>query len=116
MEPVETTELIRTSQTWDGAALPDFPQGKPELTVFRTVFPVGGITGWHYHTAINYGIIEQGDLTIVCRDGTEHTFHEGEPIVEVVGTIHRGENRGTKPVILIMFYFAEPGKNLTVQV
>ena len=111
----KTTELIRTSQTWDGAQLPDFPQGRPELTVFRTVFPVGAITGWHHHTAVNYGIVSQGDLTIVCKNGKEHTFHEGEPLVEVVGTIHRGENRGTKPVILDMFYFAEPGKVLTIQ-
>ncbi len=28
---IKTTNLIRTSQSWDGAPLPDFPQGKPEL-------------------------------------------------------------------------------------
>ena len=38
---------------------------------------------------INYGIVEQGELTIVCEDGYERTFHAGEAIVEVVGTIHR---------------------------
>lgn len=110
-----TKELIRTSHTWDGAQLPDFPQGRPELTVLRTTFPVGAITGWHHHTAVNYGIVEQGDLTIVCKNGNVHTFHEGEPLVEVVGTIHRGENRGDKPVILNMFFFAEPGKVITIQ-
>jgi len=26
---IKTTELIRTSQSWDGAQLPDFPQGQP---------------------------------------------------------------------------------------
>ena len=112
---IKTTELIRTSQSWDGAILPDFPQGKPELRVIRLDFPVGAKTGWHHHTVVNYGIVQQGELTIVCQDGSEKTFREGEPLVEVIGTIHRGENRGRKPVILNMFYFSLPGQEITIQ-
>ena len=112
---IKTTELIRTSLSWDGTVLPDFPQGKPELRVVRLDFPVGAKTGWHHHTVINYGIVQQGELTIVCQDGSERMFHEGEVLVEVVGTIHRGENRGIKPVILNMFYFSTPGVEITVQ-
>ena len=112
---IKTTELICTSQSWDGAMLPDFPVGKPELRVIRLDFPVGAKTGWHHHTVVNYGIVQQGDLTIVCQDGSERTFHEGEPLVEVIGTIHRGENRGKKPVILNMFYFSAPGAEITIQ-
>ena len=112
---IKTTELIRTSESWDGVALPDFPQGKPELRVIRLDFPVGAKTGWHHHTVVNYGIVQQGDLTIVCQDGSERTFHEGEPLVEVIGTIHRGENRGRKPVVLVMFYYSEPGAEITIQ-
>ena len=114
-QDIKTTELIRTSQSWDGVQLPDFPQGKPELRVVRLDFPIGAKTGWHHHTVVNYGIVQQGDLTIVCQDGTEKTFHEGEALVEVIGTIHRGENRGTKPVILNMFYFSESGVEITIQ-
>ena len=112
---IKTTELIRTSESWDGAKLPDFPQGKPELRVIRLDFPIGAKTGWHHHTVVNYGIVQQGDLTIVCQDGSERTFHEGEPLVEVIGTIHRGENRGRKPVVLVMFYYSEPGAEITIQ-
>ena len=50
-----------------------------------------------------------------CQDGSEKTFREGEPLVEVIGTIHRGENRGRKPVILNMFYFSLPGQEITIQ-
>ena len=112
---IKATELICSSQSWDGVALPDFPVGKPELRVIRLDFPVGAKTGWHHHTVVNYGIVQQGDLTIVCQDGSERTFHEGEPLVEVIGTIHRGENRGKKPVVLVMFYYSEPGAELTIQ-
>ena len=38
---IKTNELICTSQSWDGARLPDFPQGQPELRVIRLDFPVG---------------------------------------------------------------------------
>ena len=112
---IKTTELIRTSQSWDGAQLPDFPQGQPDMRVVRLDFPVGAQTGWHHHNVINYGVVAQGELTIVCQDGNERTFREGEALVEVVGTIHRGENRGTKPVILYMFYVSSPGTEITVQ-
>ena len=112
---IKATELLRTSQTWDGVALPAYPTEHPELRATRMEFPVGSKTGWHHHTVINYGIVQQGELTIVCQDGTERTFHEGEALVEVVGTIHRGENRGRKPVILNMFYVSSPGMEITIQ-
>ena len=106
---IKKTELLRTSQSWDGVELPDYPSGRPELSVVRLVFPVGAKTTWHHHNVINYGIVEQGELTIVCADGTEKTFRVGEALVEVVGTIHRGENRGKEPVVLDMFYVGKEG-------
>ena len=95
--------------------MPAYPAARPELIVNRTVFPAGAKTGWHHHTVINYGIIEQGELTIVCQDGTERTFRQGEAMAEVIGTVHRGENRGEEPVILNMFYVSTPGTEVTVQ-
>jgi len=112
---IQTTEILRSSQSWDGAALPDYPSERPELVAKRMIFPVGAKTGWHSHTVINYGIVEQGELTIVCEGGLEQTFSQGQAIVEVVGTVHRGENRGTKPVILNMFYVSAPGLEVTIQ-
>ena len=112
---IQSTELLRSSQAWDMTALPDYPSGRPELVVNRMVFPVGAKTGWHHHNVINYGIVEQGELTIVCQNGAEHTFRKGEALIEVVDTIHRGENRGNEPVILNMFYASAPGQTITVQ-
>ena len=62
MKQVETTELIRTSQSWDGAELPDYPQGRPELVAMEYVFPTGQKLGWHHHDVMNYGILVQGDV------------------------------------------------------
>ena len=115
LKQVETTELVRTSQSWDGAELPDYPKGHPELVAMKYVFPAGKNLGWHHHDVMNCGVLVQGELTIVAQDGTEKVVHEGGAVVEMVGTIHHGENRGTKPAILYMFYLSQKGQPLSVQ-
>ena len=112
---VETTELIRTSQSWDGAELPDYLRGRPEIVAVKYEIPTGQSLGWHHHPVMNFGILVQGELTIISQDGTEKTVHEGEAVVEMVGTIHHGENRGTKPVLLYMFYLSQEGMALSEQ-
>ncbi len=112
---VKVLELKRTSQSWDGAELPDYPVGKPELVVKRYIFPRGSKLGWHHHPVINYGIVQQGELTIIGLDGKEKTVRTGEPVVEMVGTIHHGENRGDKTVVLDMYYVSQKGTPLAVQ-
>ena len=112
---IKIIDLARTSQSWDGAQLPDYPSGKPELVVRRYIFPAGSILGWHHHPVINYGIVQQGELTIIGLDGKETTIRAGEPVVEMVGTIHHGENRGKETVVLDMFYISQNGTPIAVQ-
>lgn len=113
-QQVETTELIRTSQSWDGAELPDYPQGRPELVVKKYVFPAGQKLAWHHHPVMNYGVLVQGELTIIAKDGTEKVVHAGEAVVEMVGTVHHGENRGSQSAILYMCYVSQEGLPLSV--
>ncbi len=115
VQQVVSEELIRTSQSWDGVELPDYFEGRPELVAVKYVFPAGQKLGWHHHPVINYGVLVQGELTIIGQDGKEKVVHEGEAVVEMVNTIHHGENRGTKPVILYMFYLSKEGEPLAVQ-
>lgn len=114
MNQLETIELIRTSQSWDGAELPDYFQGRPEIVAMKYIIPQGQKLGWHHHDAMNCGILVQGELTIVAQNGTEKVVHEGEAVVEMVGTVHHGENRGDKTVILYMFYLSKEGLPLSV--
>lgn len=94
--------------------MPDYPTGRPELVAIRYVFPPGKKLGWHHHDVMNYGVVQQGELTIVTVDGKEKTVREGEAVVEMVGTIHHGENRGSAPVVLNMFYLSQKGQPLSV--
>ena len=114
MEQVQITELIRTNQSWDGVELPDYLQGRPEIVAVKYEIPAGQKLGWHHHPVMNFGILVQGELTIVSQDDKEKIVHEGEAVVEMVGTVHHGENRGTKPVLLYMFYLSQEGLPLSV--
>ncbi len=112
---VKATELLRGSKSWDGAEMPDYLVGRPELVTMRYEFAAGEKLGWHHHEVMNYGFLAQGELTIVDVNGNEKVFHAGEALIEMVGTIHRGENRGTEPVVLYMFYASQQGLPLSVQ-
>ena len=79
------------------------------------MFPAGFTLGWHHHDVLNFGVLTQGELTIVAQDGTEKVVHEGEAIVEMVGTVHHGENRGPKPAVLYMFYLSQKDMPLSIQ-
>ena len=114
-QTVQSAEMIRTSQSWDGVELPDYLHGRPELVAVKYEIPAGQKLGWHHHPVMNHGILVQGELTIVSIDGKEKVVHEGEVVVEMVDTIHHGENRGSKPVILYMFYLTQEGVPLSVQ-
>ena len=114
-QEVCTTELLRTSQSWDGATLPDYLQGRPELVAKRIVFPAGERLAMHHHPVINFGVLVEGELTIVSEDGREKVVHEGEAVVEMVNTVHHGENRGSKTAVLYMFYLSQEGLPLSVE-
>ena len=112
---VQSIELLRTSQSWNEVDLPDYPQGSPELVAMKYIIPPGKKLGWHHHVAMNHGVLVQGELTIIAQDGKTKVMQAGDVVVEMVDAIHRGENRGTEPVVLYMFYLSQKDKTLTVQ-
>ena len=112
---VVSTELLRTSQSWNGAELPDYPEGRPELVAVKYVIPPGQKLGWHHHVAMNHGVLVQGELTIIGLDGQVKVVNEGEVVVEMVDDIHHGENRGSEPEVLYMFYLSKKDWPLSVQ-
>lgn len=111
----ESVELLRTCQSWDGANLPDYPQGQPELVAIKYIIPPGKKLNWHHHLVMNHGVLVQGELTIIALDGKTKVMRAGEVVVEMVDTIHHGENRGTEPVVLYMFYLSQKDKPLSVK-
>lgn len=97
-------KLAETSDAWNGSPLPNYPEGKPVISIYKYTFPPHSVTNNHLHRIINCGVVLRGTLTIVNKDGTSHEFKAGNAIVETVGEIHHGENQGDTDVEIIMFY------------
>lgn len=114
MAEVKKRELLRTARSWDGASLAALVSRDEEIVSIRYEFGPGEKLGWHHHDVLNFGVVERGELTIVDVDGNVKVFRAGEALVEMVGTVHHGENNGSEAVVLIMFYLAPKGVALSV--
>ena len=107
-------ELIKTTQSWDGKLLPAYPQGRPEITILRISIPAGARLHTHNHPVINAGVLISGQLMVVTTDGKTLHLKAGDPIVEVVKTVHYGINEGKAPAEIIVFYAGVVGTPITV--
>ena len=110
---VET--LARSSSSWDGEALPAYPQGKPEVTILRIKIPAGAKLEMHNHPVINAGVLLAGELTVVKEDNKTLHLKAGDSIVEIVNKNHYGKNEGTETAEIIVFYAGVVNKSTTLK-
>ena len=107
-------ELVKSTQSWNGELLPAYPQGQPEISILRISIPAGTWLHTHSHPVINAGVLISGQLTVVTADGKTLHLKAGDPIVEVVNTLHYGINEGQVPAEIIVFYAGAVGAPITV--
>ena len=110
---VET--LAKSGSSWDGEVLPEYPKGKPEITILRIKIPAGAELPMHEHPVINAGVLLSGELTVVTKDKKTLHLKAGDSIVEVVNKAHYGKNEGTKTAEIIVFYAGTVDKPITVK-
>ena len=108
------TQLVKSVQSWNGATLPAYPPGQPEITILRIRIPAGSRLDTHYHPVINAGVLVSGELTVVTTAGDTLQLEAGDPIIEVVKTLHYGINQGDAPADIIVFYAGIVGTPITV--
>jgi quercetin dioxygenase-like cupin family protein len=107
--------LAKTSSSWDGKALPDYPEGKPEVTILRITIPPKARLPVHKHPVINAGVMLKGELTVVTENKKTLHLKAGDSIVEVVNTWHYGINEGDEPAEIIVFYAGVHGAPITIK-
>ena len=112
--PPQVVELARSSRSWDGAPLPPYPAGQPEISIIRITIPAGTRLATHYHPVINAGILLAGQLTVVAENGHRHQLRAGDAIIELVDTLHYGINEGAVPAEIVVFYAGTEGGAITV--
>ncbi|WP_196610617.1 cupin domain-containing protein [Nitratidesulfovibrio oxamicus] len=114
-QAVSSVQLVQSERSWDGATLPAYPQGQPQVTILRITIPAGARLPLHHHPVINAGVLTRGQLTVTTADGKELRLAAGDPIVEVVNTPHLGFNPGNEPAEIIVFYAGQAGTPLAVK-
>ncbi|HKR36262.1 MAG TPA: cupin domain-containing protein [Steroidobacteraceae bacterium] len=112
-QTVKVTQLLKTTQTWNGAPI-KYPEGQAQITGVMIEIAPGGETNWHEHPVPSFGMVLEGTLEVSLTDGRKKLIKAGEAIAEVIATPHNGRNVGTTPLKLIAFYAGAVDKSLTV--
>jgi quercetin dioxygenase-like cupin family protein len=107
--------LSKTGSSWDGESLPDYPTGKPEITILRIKIPAGAQLPLHNHPVINAGVLLSGKLTVVTEDNKTLYLKAGDSIVEVVNKWHYGKNEANEPAEILVFYAGIADKPITIK-
>ncbi len=112
---IKVTQILKATQSWDGSPLPPYPSKNPEITIQSYEIASGVKLPMHKHPVINAGVILEGQLTVIAKDGKQLILNAGDSIVELVDQWHYGVNQGPTPVKLIVFYAGEVGVPLVIR-
>jgi quercetin dioxygenase-like cupin family protein len=112
---VNVDVLAKTSVSWDGTALPNYPKGKPEITILRIQIPPKVQLPLHEHPVINAGVLLKGELTVVTKDHEILHLKAGDSIVELVNKWHYGINESNESAEIIVFYAGVQGSPITIK-
>lgn len=111
-----TSELLSESfLSWNGDSLPSYPLGKPKISIVKVTIPPHSELPHHYHPVINAGVLLSGELTVIDIKGNVLEMKAGDPINEVVNTIHYGKNNGNEPAEILVFYAGTEGMEIVVK-
>lgn len=95
-------ELLQTTTTWEGGEIA-YPQGKAEITSAKLVIEKGKTTAFHCHPVPTMGYVLHGQVEVETSSGKRLLLGEGDSVVEVMRTLHRG-TAVDGPVEILVFY------------
>ena len=111
---IEKVILAESMKSWNGTTLPNYPSGQPKISILKFTIPPNTTMARHIHPVINAGIVLKGELTVVDEHDNVLKLKAGDPIVELVNTVHYGKNEGTEPVEIIVFYAGTEESVITI--
>jgi quercetin dioxygenase-like cupin family protein len=90
--------------------------GDKDYIVREITIAPGGTTGWHFHQGTLYALVKAGTLSHANADcTTTDVYPAGSAFVEPSGAdhVHRGQNPGRTPVVLVVLYVDPAGAPLS---
>ncbi len=104
--------LLQSTRSWDGGAI-SYPDGEAEITSVILRIEEGQEPPFHCHPVPTMGYVLRGVARLETQDGKTVTVREGQSVVEVMKTVHRG-TAIEGPVEIVVFYAGARGLPVTV--
>lgn len=105
--PPTAEVLVQTTTSWDGGAV-SYPAGNAEITIVRMTMAQDQEAPLHCHPVPTFGIMLKGKLQVTTESGQRKLLSAGEPVVEVMKTMH--SSRVIEgPAEFIVFYAGAEG-------
>lgn len=99
---VMSDSLLRATESWDGGAIA-YPGGKAEISAHILRLEEGSAAPFHCHPVPTMGYVLSGTAEIQTSNGDKTIIGPGQPLVEVMRTVHRGIALNG-PVEILVFY------------
>jgi len=97
-----STDLIQSRTSWDGGEV-FYPEGQLQITSKKLNIKKGETTRFHCHPVPTFGYVLSGVIEVETKDGRKIQFTQGESVVEVMRTVHRGKAIGGD-IEIVVFY------------
>lgn len=101
-------ELLATSADVLGRQIA-YPAGKPRITSAIVTIQPGGEGELHRHEVPMYAYVLQGEVTVDYGAHGTKVFRQGEAVMEAQRVPHKGMNKGSEPVALLVVYMGAEG-------
>ncbi len=115
LKTIHVETLAKSTVSWDGNTLADYPKGQPEITILRIKIPAGAKLEMHKHPVINAGLMLSGELTVITEKNETLHLKAGDSIIEVVDKWHYGKNESSKTAEIIVFYAGVINRPITIK-
>ncbi|TDG13813.1 cupin domain-containing protein [Seongchinamella unica] len=114
LSPLALAEpILQTGESWDGGAIA-YPPGNAEVTAQILRLEAGQSAPFHCHPVPTMGYVLKGTAEVETIDGKRMIIGPGDPLVEVMRTVHRGTAVDGE-VEIVVFYAGAEGVPTTVR-
>ena len=104
--------LLQSTRSWDGGAIA-YPEGNAQITSVILRVEEGAEPPFHCHPVPTIGYVLNGSLEVETSNGDKVLLKQGESVVEVMRTVHRGV-AVEAPAEIVVFYAGAEGVPVTV--
>ncbi|AQA18854.1 hypothetical protein BST95_12020 [Halioglobus japonicus] len=105
--------ILKATTSWDDGAIA-YPDGQAEITSIILRIEEGQEPPFHCHPVPTMGYMLKGKVRVDTVEGKSVVLTAGDPLVEVMNTVHRGIAL-EGPAEIVVFYAGAEGVPVTVK-